>query len=118
MKKFLIGTFFAIGFAAFWFGTWTSAQQEIAASKASGSDRDTAYATYRHCSDAAMQRPLSLGEVDACGAAYLRLKLSFVEGVSYDDFRGLSTAEKARVNREGYAAFQDWRGQRLIALRQ
>jgi hypothetical protein len=39
----------------------------------------------------------------------MRIKLSFLPGVGFDGFVGLSPEEKAVVNTVGYQRFMEWR---------
>lgn len=55
-----------------------------------------------------MERTLGGTDAAVCGEAFSRLKLSFVHGLVYDSFLELPPTERARVLREGYAAYREW----------
>lgn len=61
------------------------------------------------CADAASSRMLGQDEAQTCSAAFLRIKLSFVPGLSLESYGRLSPDERAAANRTGYEAFLDWR---------
>ena len=65
-------------------------------------------ASYFLCSEAAEVRVLSHAEVETCTATYRQVKLSFVE-LRTEEFEAMSATERAEVNRQGYAAYVDWR---------
>ena len=52
---------------------------------------------------------LSFDKAKSCTRAYMRIKLSFVPGVGFDDFDALSAQEKAAVNSFGYKRYLEWR---------
>ncbi|WP_299855287.1 hypothetical protein [uncultured Roseobacter sp.] len=66
-------------------------------------------AAYFLCSEAAEVRVLPPAEAAACVDIYTDVKLSFVDGVDRDGYDGLSTPERAEVNRIGYAGYVAWR---------
>jgi hypothetical protein len=61
------------------------------------------------CSELAKMHLLSFDDAADCTRAYMRIKLSFLPGVGFDDFAGLSPEEKAVVNTVGYQRFMEWR---------
>ena len=85
----------------------TPAMAEPTGDPGSRPDRDD-LRFYVFCSDLAMQRPLAFEEAATCEQAYDRVKLSFVPGVSFEDFKALPTRDRAAVNLVGYKRFRDW----------
>ena len=61
------------------------------------------------CSNAAAERHLTLSEVDKCGANYHEVKLSFIQGVTSEDYQFLTPREKSAVSLSGFRAFHQWR---------
>ena len=70
------------------------------------------------CSDAAAEQNLTLSEVDECGANYHQMKLSFIPGVTPEDYQFLSPREKSAVSLSGFQAFHSWRQENPAILRQ
>ena len=66
-------------------------------------------ASYFLCSEAAEVRVLSRSEVDACSSIYTEVKLGFLPDVDLAAYQSMSAAERADVNRRGYAAYVVWR---------
>lgn len=63
---------------------------------------------YFACSEVAIHRALSFDEATVCGAAFQRIKLSFVPGVEPSDYGALSPLERAAINRVGYERYLEW----------
>ena len=63
---------------------------------------------YLRCSQEAMQRLLDHDEAEACALAYTKVKLSFLPGVSLDDFNRLAPREKAAMNLVAYERYVRW----------
>lgn len=61
------------------------------------------------CSDISETRQMSWPEIHMCNAVYEDIKLEFVPGMDRATYRGLSSADKVAVNRQGFEAFHDWR---------
>lgn len=65
-------------------------------------------ALYSECARAAESRILSYAEALACSHAFLALKLSFLPDITPGQYRDMTAAERADVNRRGYLAYRAW----------
>ncbi|MCG6883334.1 MAG: hypothetical protein LJE62_06225 [Silicimonas sp.] len=70
--------------------------------------RAALFAAHQLCSQAAVERPLSGGEIQACGDVYLDLKLSFLQGVTRERYLAMRPKTRAMANDKGYAAYRAW----------
>ncbi|PRY26045.1 hypothetical protein CLV78_101138 [Aliiruegeria haliotis] len=75
--------------------------------------REELFALYSVCSDAALERILSRHEVDHCYDVYIRLKLSFVKGVTLEQFKAMPAASRTVANTKGYTAYRAWLHSRI-----
>ena len=66
-------------------------------------------ALYATCSSAAESQLLGTHEAALCARVFMRIKLSFLPDVGPEDLANLTSEERARVNRAGYAAYLDWK---------
>ena len=70
-------------------------------------DRET-LAVHSQCNRAATSRVLTGAQAVACSRAFLEIKLSFLSDVTLEELGALEAAERAKVNRRGYEAYQLW----------
>ncbi len=78
--------------------------------------RGKLYAAYSTCTFAAERRMLSLSEVDICMLTFLKLKLSFLNGVTADRYVNMTPTTRAVANRKGYDAYRAWRHRQIAGL--
>jgi hypothetical protein len=64
---------------------------------------------YLECSRIADERLLAFDEAGICSRVFLRIKLSFVPGMTLDAFDQLSPEKKSAVNTLGYLRYLDWK---------
>lgn len=70
--------------------------------------RQDLFSIYSQCSDAAEVRRLSRDEVDACSFVFLKLKLSFLNGVTVERYATMKPSLRATANRKGYDSYRAW----------
>lgn len=70
--------------------------------------RESLFRAHLFCRRASEARHLTGDEVDACANVFLRLKLSFLEGVSPERYTEMKPSLRATANRKGYDAFRAW----------
>ena len=116
MKQTIISVLFIFAFAAVGFGAVDGSPETTQPEGGQTETRAQLYNVYRQCSDEAGRRAMQRDEVLACSTIYLRLKLSFLDDVSYEDYANLDATERASANRAGYKAYQDWVQLRVIGL--
>ena len=75
-------------------------------------------ASYFLCSEAAEVRVLDRSETATCTALYMDMKLAFVPEVDLVEFNNLSVQDRARVNRQAYAGYLDWRSENPTLVQQ
>lgn len=63
---------------------------------------------YLDCSRIAEGRLLGFEEAYFCSRVFLKIKLSFVPGMTVEVFDQLSPQEKTAVNSVGYLRYRDW----------
>ena len=78
--------------------------------------RDALFSHYSICSNEALDRMISPGEVKICSDLYLALKLSFLNGVTIERYRGMSPVTKRVAQQKGYAAFRAWRHRHIASM--
>lgn len=65
--------------------------------------------SYAECAASATTHMLDSGEARRCADAYLRIKLSFLSGISPDHYKTLPPLKRAKANEAGYAAYLNWK---------
>ena len=70
--------------------------------------RNALFRNLRACSTAAAQSFLAPGEAAFCSNIYLKLKLSFLNGVTVARYAQMSEKTRAVANEKGYAAYRAW----------
>ncbi|WP_112324006.1 hypothetical protein [Oceanibium sediminis] len=70
--------------------------------------RERLYAAHLACCEGAKLQLMGLGEARACGDIYLRLKLSFLNGVTPERYVTMHAATRAVAHDKGYAAYRAW----------
>ncbi|MXQ06494.1 hypothetical protein GQ651_01405 [Alphaproteobacteria bacterium GH1-50] len=79
--------------------------------------RSRLYVRYRSCAGLAEQKVLSKDEFDACSLAYLKIKLSFLHGVTLERYEGMKPSLRAKANKIGYDAYRAWLHRMTAGLR-
>lgn len=74
------------------------------------------YQDHLACSDAAAQRLLSWGEASACTDTYLRLKLTFLDGITQERYDRMPASDRVTANRKAYDAFRHWKKHHRAAM--
>jgi hypothetical protein len=72
---------------------------------------------YLECSRSADTSLLAFDEAGICSRVFLRIKLSFVPGMTLDAFDQLSLEEKTAVNTLGYLRYLDWKAANATRLK-
>lgn len=89
----------------------------MAAIERDAPDRMALFRDYSQCSAQAETHVLSRSEISHCSRLYLALKLTFVENMTIERYDRLDAAQRAEVNRVGYAGYRDWAQKRFVASR-
>lgn len=63
---------------------------------------------YLDCARSSNERLLGFGEAEICSRVFLRIKLSFVLGMTAEAFDHLPLRTKAEVNTLGYLRYRSW----------
>ena len=71
-------------------------------------ERRALHAIYLDCSAEAVQGFLGGMEAMACAEVFMRLKLTFLPGSTYESYVTRSAATRALANSKGYAAYRAW----------
>ena len=100
-------TFFATFAAAVLFGSAASAQ-ELPTRAEMERYRQSIYPQFMACSDLAAIQILSAQQGSACSELLLRLKLSFLPGVTLERYHQMKPKTRAIANEKGYAAYRAW----------
>lgn len=69
----------------------------------------TLIVTHIACSDMAVERQMSMQEVQYCSAVYQEIKLAFVPQIDMQTYVRLPAEDQHAANIEGYMAFREWR---------
>lgn len=63
---------------------------------------------YLVCARLSDERLLSFGEAATCSQVFMRIKLSFLPGVTLEEFQHMPPKTKSAANIEGYLKYRAW----------